>query len=135
VGRSGGRRLPGEPEGHAEQVGQQGPHTVRVPKKPPTAGRISAGDLLGKNASLPSFIHAFWRCSLEGPRCAIEDLFEERWITNYMRPVLEQQVSPLVEYTEPINRRISRKAEALSGTAQQLAAGIERQCGHGRGVL
>lgn len=48
-----------------------------------------------------------------------QQLFIDRWIENYMVPRLRGEVEPLVEYTEPINSRIFRKADQLNGDSQQ----------------
>jgi len=42
-----------------------------------------------------------------------QELFVGRWIENYMVPRLRKEVDALVEYTEPINSRIFRKADQL----------------------
>lgn len=44
---------------------------------------------------------------------AFQKTFEDRWIQNYMKPRLWKEIDALVEYTEPFNSRISRKAEKL----------------------
>lgn len=44
-----------------------------------------------------------------------QELFVERWFENYMLPHLYEEVTPLVDYTEPINSRIFRKAEKFDG--------------------
>lgn len=49
-----------------------------------------------------------------------QKLFVHRWIRNYMIPRLRQEADPLVEYTEPINSRIFRKADRLDAKKQQL---------------
>lgn len=41
-------------------------------------------------------------------------MFVERWFMKYMAPRIEQEGLALHEYTEPINTRIFRKADALS---------------------
>ena len=43
-----------------------------------------------------------------------QELFAERWFRLYMAPQLHGEADPLVEYTEPINSRVSRKVAALS---------------------
>jgi restriction system protein len=47
-----------------------------------------------------------------------QELYVDRWIHNYMFQRLGE-VDPLVEYTEPINSRIFRKAERLDTKKQQ----------------
>lgn len=49
-----------------------------------------------------------------------QKLFLDRWIRNYMIPRLREEVDPLVEYTEPINSRIFRKAGRLARKKQEL---------------
>ena len=39
-----------------------------------------------------------------------QELFVDRWIENYMMPRLREEVEPLVDYTEPFNARVSRRA-------------------------
>lgn len=48
-----------------------------------------------------------------------QELFVDRWFERYMAPRLVEEADPLVEYTEPINSRIFRKADALSAEAQE----------------
>lgn len=57
-----------------------------------------------------------------------ESLFVDRWIEQYMRPRL-QELDPLVEYTEPINSRIFRKADELDEHAQDRFVQLRRQYG------
>jgi restriction system protein len=42
-----------------------------------------------------------------------QELFAPRWFQSYMAPLLQKEVDPLIEYTEPINSRILCKAAAL----------------------
>ena len=42
-----------------------------------------------------------------------QTMFAERWFKQYMSPTLGEETDPLHEYTEPINSRIFRKADAL----------------------
>jgi len=48
-----------------------------------------------------------------------QELFMDRWIKAYMLPRLFQESDALVEYTEPINSRIFRKADALTPAQQE----------------
>ena len=48
-----------------------------------------------------------------------QELFTDRWIENYMVPRMREEADPLVEYTEPINSRIFRKADALDKRSQE----------------
>ena len=43
-----------------------------------------------------------------------QQLFAERWYQAFMAPTLVKEGNALREYTEPINSRIDRKANALS---------------------
>lgn len=43
-----------------------------------------------------------------------QELFVDRWVDKYMLSRINEEIDPLVEYTEPINSRIFRKADALS---------------------
>ncbi len=45
---------------------------------------------------------------------SFQELFVDRWIQRHMLPQLFQEYDALVEYTEPINSRIFRKAERFS---------------------
>jgi hypothetical protein len=49
-----------------------------------------------------------------------QKLFVDRWIHNYMIPRLREEADPLVEYTEPINSRVFRKADKLATEKRQL---------------
>ena len=42
-----------------------------------------------------------------------QELFAERWYHSHGLPLLRRELDPLLEYTEPFNSRISRKADAL----------------------
>ena len=48
-----------------------------------------------------------------------QELFVDKWIQAYMLPRLFQESDALIEYTEPINSRIFRKADALSPAQQE----------------
>jgi restriction system protein len=56
-----------------------------------------------------------------------QKLFVDRWIHNYMIPRIREEVDPLVEYTEPINSRIFRKAGKLSTEKQDLFEGLRKK--------
>lgn len=47
-----------------------------------------------------------------------QQAFCERWYKNYFMPTLSQINEPLVDYTEPINTRIFRKADLLDDALQ-----------------
>ena len=55
-----------------------------------------------------------------------QDLFENRWIEQYMMPRL-QELDPLVEYTEPINSRIFRKTDELNEHLQDRFVNLRKQ--------
>jgi restriction system protein len=42
-----------------------------------------------------------------------QEMFAERWFRKYLSPTLAEETDALHEYTEPINSRIFRKADAL----------------------
>jgi hypothetical protein len=48
-----------------------------------------------------------------------QNLSVDRWVKRYMMPLLTREADPLVEYTEPINSRIFRKADALPPGSQE----------------
>lgn len=47
-----------------------------------------------------------------------QELFTDRWLKNYMMPLLYKEIDPLIEYTEPINNRISREADKLDASGR-----------------
>jgi restriction system protein len=49
-----------------------------------------------------------------------QKLFIDRWIRNYMIPRLKKELDPLMEYTEPINTRIFRKANMFDDEKELL---------------
>lgn len=49
---------------------------------------------------------------------SFQGLYVDRWYTTFMAPRLRETVDPLLEYTEPINSRIFRKADALPESSQ-----------------
>ncbi|GAI12096.1 unnamed protein product, partial [marine sediment metagenome] len=56
-----------------------------------------------------------------------QELFVERWINNYMLPRIYREADPLIEYTEPVNSRIFRKADALEKEKQQRFITLREQ--------
>ena len=56
-----------------------------------------------------------------------QELFVERWISNYMLPRIYREADPLIEYTEPINSRIFRKADALPKKKQNRFIELRRR--------
>ncbi|NLN07064.1 MAG: restriction endonuclease, partial [Firmicutes bacterium] len=48
-----------------------------------------------------------------------QELFEERWYENYFLKELSYVNEPLIDYTEPINTRVFRKADLLSQSAHE----------------
>jgi restriction system protein len=55
------------------------------------------------------------------------ELFRDRWTQHYMLPYLFQECDALVEYTEPINSRIFRKADKLSPEKQEVFRQLRQQ--------
>lgn len=49
---------------------------------------------------------------------AFQEVFVDRWYREYFVPILREESEPLVDYTEPINGRIFRKADALIKASQ-----------------
>ncbi len=43
-----------------------------------------------------------------------QELFVSKWFNRYFLPTISQKANPLMEYTEPINSRIFKKADDLS---------------------
>ncbi len=65
-----------------------------------------------------------------------QELFVERWYGCYMAPRLREEADPLVEYTEPINSRIFRKADALHDERrEEFKALREKYFGLGMGFI
>jgi restriction system protein len=65
-----------------------------------------------------------------------QDTFVERWYRTYMAPHLIRQVGPLIEYTEPFNSRVARKAETLTVERRdQLKALRDRYSGVALGLI
>lgn len=48
-----------------------------------------------------------------------QDLFVRRWFERHFLPTITETADPLLEYTEPINSRIFRKADALGNAKRQ----------------
>lgn len=67
---------------------------------------------------------------------AFQEIFAERWYRTFMAPRLYAEAGPLIEYTEPINSRISRKANALSPDADRAFEALrERYATLGIGLM
>jgi len=56
-----------------------------------------------------------------------QELFVERWVNKYMLPRIYKEADPLVEYTEPINSRIFKKADALDERKQKRFIELREQ--------
>jgi restriction system protein len=56
-----------------------------------------------------------------------QSLFVERWYRNYMSKQASDSLDPLHEYTEPINSRIFRKADALPEPQQAEFARLRKK--------
>jgi restriction system protein len=48
-----------------------------------------------------------------------QGMFVERWYLRYFATELQRRLEPLVEYTEPFNSRVFRKADALSADRRE----------------
>jgi restriction system protein len=55
-----------------------------------------------------------------------QELFVKSWLTHHFYPVLRETCDPLLEYTEPINSRISTRAKNLSPDKQEDLARLRR---------
>jgi restriction system protein len=65
-----------------------------------------------------------------------QELFVERWYGCYMARRLREEADPLVEYTEPINSRIFRKADALDSERRKgFKALRDKYLGLGMGFM
>jgi hypothetical protein len=63
-------------------------------------------------------------------------IFVERWYRQYMAPRLREEADPLIEYTEPINSRISRRADELpSDRRERFKALREKHFVLGMGLI
>lgn len=51
----------------------------------------------------------------------------DRWYRNHMVPRLYSEADPLMEYTEPVNSRISRKADALTSIRRDQFKKLRRR--------
>lgn len=94
----------------------------RIPQTVVHAFRAVVGDS-GANWGMILSVAGFQRGAIDAAAYSnvrlhtwseFESLFEQRWFTNYFLPEVETACDPLVEYTEPINSRIQRKAAELS---------------------
>lgn len=56
-----------------------------------------------------------------------QELFAERWYREYMVKKLPTETEPLVDYTEPINTRVFRKADALPPESQERFRTLRRK--------
>lgn len=54
-------------------------------------------------------------------------LFADRWYYSHALPLLHRELDPLVEYTEPINSRVFRKADALPAEGRKEFIRLRRQ--------
>lgn len=54
-------------------------------------------------------------------------LFVDRWMEKHMPPRLRAEAEPLVNYTEPVNSRVFRKADALTDDKQQQFIALRKQ--------
>jgi hypothetical protein len=56
-----------------------------------------------------------------------QEQFVRRWFERYMVPRLEQESAALMQYMEPINSRIRRKAEALPSERRKRFEALQRK--------
>lgn len=56
-----------------------------------------------------------------------QELFVDRWYSHYVPQRLREEADPLVEYTEPINSRIFRKADALPQEKRERFIALREQ--------
>ncbi len=56
-----------------------------------------------------------------------QELFVDRWLEHYMMSRFQEEVDSLVEYTEPINSRIFRKADKLNEQQQNRFKQLRKQ--------
>ena len=96
-----------------------------VPKNTVHAFRAVVGDS-GANTGLLISAAGFQDGAVEAAQYSnvrlmsweeFQQMFVKRWYETFMAPQLLDVAGPLIEYTEPINGRISRKADALDEDA------------------
>lgn len=58
-----------------------------------------------------------------------QELFVDRWVQHYMASQVEKEADPLIEYTEPINSRIFRKADLLTDEARNRFRTLREEYG------
>jgi len=56
-----------------------------------------------------------------------QESFVDRWFQQYMVPRIREEADPLVEYTEPINSRIFRKADALPRRSREQFIALRKK--------
>lgn len=56
-----------------------------------------------------------------------QETFLINWYDNYFAPLLYKECQPLVDYTEPFNSRVFRKADSLSTNAQLEFTALRRK--------
>ena len=56
-----------------------------------------------------------------------QEVFASRWYHSHALPILRRELDPLVEYTEPINSRVFRKAETLPAEGRKEFIRLRRQ--------
>ena len=57
-------------------------------------------------------------------------LFEERWFLEFAIPLIREAADPLIDYTEPINSRVFRKADTLNSEALDRFKGLRDEYGN-----
>jgi len=75
----------------------------------------NTGFIIVKNGFQPGAIQAASFSNLELLTFVeFQEMFSELWFQKYFEPTLREEVDPLLEYTEPINSRIFKKADRLT---------------------
>ena len=58
-----------------------------------------------------------------------QELFEERWFVEHAIPLIQEAAKPLVDYTEPINTLVFRKAHTLTPEALDQFKDLRKEYG------
>jgi restriction system protein len=123
----------------------QTPHTIylceckhwnaNVPKSEVHAFRTVVNDF-GANWGLVISKQGFQRGAYEAAKNTnlklldwqeFQALFAERWYREHMVKKLTEEAAPIMEYTEPINSRIFRKADALPSESQERFRSLRKR--------
>jgi restriction system protein len=99
----------------------------RVPRQAVHALRAVVADA-GANVGLLVSTAGFQKGAIEAAAYSnvqlldwgqFEQLYLDRWVESFFRPTLRAEADPLIEYTEPLNTRIFRKADRLPPAGQE----------------